>query len=92
MRKYLRTHIFFAYIFFFLRLENYNLHFNWYPFTGEEAPMPIEDIDDFEEDESEEEESEEEEGDELPEFMNYWNNIPLPGSRIQREMQNFNLD
>ena len=54
--------------------------------------MPIEDIDDFEEDESEEEESEEEEGDELPEFMNYWNNIPLPGSRIQREMQNFNLD
>ena len=73
------------------RLENYNLHFNWYPFTGEEAPMHIEDIDDFEEDESEEEESEEED-DEVPEFMNYWNNIPLPGSGIQREMQNFNLD
>ncbi len=53
--------------------------------------MHIEDIDDFEEDESEEEDSEEED-DEVPEFMNYWNNIPLPGSGIQREMQNFNLD
>ena len=34
-------------------IENYELHFNWYPYTGEEAPMPLDDIEHFFEEEEE---------------------------------------
>ena len=61
-----------------IKLSNYDLHFSWYPFTGEEAPMPLEDIED-DDDEEEEESFEEDEEDEEYEFLNYWNNPPLPG-------------
>jgi len=59
-----------------IRMNNYDLHFSWYPYTGEEAPMPFDDIEI--EDESEEEEEEDFEW-ETPEFLNYWNHPPLPG-------------
>ena len=62
-----------------IKLSNYDLHFSWYPFTGEEAPMPLEDIEDDDDDEEEEETSEE---DEDYEFLNYWNNPPLPGRAL----------
>ena len=29
------------------------MHFNWYPYTGEEAPMPLDDIEHFFEEEEE---------------------------------------
>ena len=64
-----------------IKLSNYDLHFSWYPFTGEEAPMPLEDIeDDYEEEE--EDSLEEEEDHETYEFLNYWNNPPLPGRAL----------
>ena len=64
-----------------IKLSNYDLHFSWYPFTGEEAPMPLEDIeDDYEEEE--EESLEEDEDHETYEFLNYWNNPPLPGRAL----------
>ena len=36
-----------------IRTSNYDVHFSWYPFTGEEAPIPLDDIEDDEEDEEE---------------------------------------
>ena len=57
-----------------IRTSNYDVHFSWYPFTGEEAPIPLDDIED-----DEEEEEEEEEEDQDHEFLNYWNDPPLPG-------------
>jgi len=57
-----------------IRLENFDLRLNWYPFTGEEAPMPLEDIEDVIEEEEEEEEEEDESG--VPDFLNFWNQIP----------------
>ena len=67
----------------YFRMENYELRFNWYPYTGEEAPMPLEDIEIISDDE------EEEGDDEVPDFMNYWN-MPLPNSAGR--LQNFDLD
>jgi len=61
-----------------IRINNYNLHFSWYQFTGEEAPMPLDDISDVEDSEEEEEDFEFE----TPEFFNYWNNPPLPGTGL----------
>jgi len=61
-----------------IRMNNYALHFGWYPFTGEEAPMPLDDISD---DEDSEEEEDEEEW-EAPEFFNYWNHPPVPGTGL----------
>ena len=58
-----------------IQLSNYDLHFSWYPFTGEEAPMPLDDIED---DEEEEESLEDDEDDDEHEFLNFWNNPPLP--------------
>ena len=65
-------------------MENFALRLDWYPFTGEEAPMPIEDIELLEELEDEEEDDDEgvddgegEEGN-VGLNNNYWNNnIPL---------------
>ena len=57
-----------------IRTSNYDVHFSWYPFTGEEAPIPLDDIED-----DEEEEEEEEQEDQDHEFLNYWNDPPLPG-------------
>ena len=37
----------------YFRMENYELRFNWYPYTGEEAPMPLEDIEIISDDEEE---------------------------------------
>ena len=53
-----------------IRTSNYDVHFSWYPFTGEEAPIPLDDIEDDEEDEEEDQDHE---------FLNYWNDPPLPG-------------
>ena len=68
-------------------MENFSTRFSWYPYTGEEAPIPLEDIEDI--DDTEEEEEEEEDEDEVPDFMNYWNNVPRFGNR---QMNEFNLD
>ena len=48
--------------------------------------MPLEDIEEFEDDDDEEEE----EDDELPDFMNYWNNLPLPNQAAR--LNNIPLD
>jgi hypothetical protein len=61
-----------------IRMNNYDLHFSWYPFTGEEAPMPLDDISDDEESDEEDEDFEWE----APEFFNYWNHPPLPGTGL----------
>ena len=59
-----------------IRINNYDLYFSWYPFTGEEAPMPLDDISEDEESDDDDEEDDEWE---TPEFFNYWNHPPLPG-------------
>ena len=61
-----------------LRNNNYQLHFSYYQFTGEEAPMPLDDIESDDEDENEDEDDEE---DEEPDFLNYWTDPPLPTVR-----------
>ena len=63
-----------------IKNNNYDIHLSWYPFTGEEAPMPLDDIDI--ESEDEEESFEDDEEDEDHEFLNYWNNPPLPGRAL----------
>ena len=61
-----------------LRNNNYQLHFSYYQFTGEEAPMPLDDIESDDEDEDEDEDDEE---DEEPDFLNYWTDPPIPTHR-----------
>ena len=61
-----------------IRDFNYQLHFSYYQFTGEEAPMPLDDIESDDEDENEDEDDEE---DEEPDFLNYWTDPPIPTHR-----------
>ena len=60
--------------------NNYDIYFNWYPFTGEEAPMPLDDIvsDDEQTDEEEGDDDDEDEDGNEYDFMNYWNQPPMP--------------
>ena len=60
-----------------LTSNNYQLHFSYYQFTGEEAPMPLDDI----ESDDEEDEDEDENEDEEPDFLNYWTDPPISTNR-----------
>ena len=66
-----------------IRHNNYDIHFSWYAFTGEEAPMGLDDADmESDDDDSFEDYDVEEEEENEHEFLNYWNNPPLPGRAL----------
>ena len=61
-----------------IKSQNFAIYLSWYPFTGEEAPMPLDDIEDSEDEDMEILDEEEDEH----EFLNYWNEPPLPGRAL----------
>ena len=61
-----------------LRSNNFLTHFSYYQFTGEEAPMPLDDIESDDEDQDDDEEEEEEHE---PDFLNFWTDPPIPTGR-----------
>jgi len=65
-----------------IKTKNFDIHFSWYPFTGEEAPMAIDDIISDDGDDDSDEETDDDANDDEPEFLNYWNNPPLPSQQI----------
>ena len=54
-----------------IEVNNLRTRFGWYPYTGELAPLPLDDLE--EEEEEEEEESDEEEDFQPDDIFNYWN-------------------
>jgi len=56
------------------RIENYAVRLDWYPYTGQEAPMPLDDI----QLDDDEEEDDEDDDDDVPDFVNFWNQMPGP--------------
>ena len=52
------------------------MRLDWYPYTGQEAPMPLDDIQ--VDDEEEEDDDEDDEDDAVPDFVNFWNQMPIP--------------
>ena len=51
-----------------IEVNNLRTRFGWYPYTGELAPLPLDDLE-----EEEEEESDEEEDFQPDDIFNYWN-------------------
>jgi hypothetical protein len=61
-------------------MEHYEVRLDWYPYTGQEAPMPLDDIEvqvDDEEDDEDDEDDDDDNG--VPDFVNFWNQMPGPG-------------
>ena len=63
------------------RLQHYDVRVDWYPYTGQEAPMPLDDIEIDADDDEEEEDNDDDDDDddgEMPDFVNFWNQMPGP--------------